>query len=393
MVLFPASALQFNFSMPQLSDRLQKDLTGMPRPPSLTEVLGMVLLSYVIFLIVLSLIGGSYWSLVGGKFGDNPDYLRAASAIRHWQFAGVEVKQFWGVSYAVASVSIVTGVSEAVGLVVVCVLASLASVALCYWLWDGWIAAFFALLSLDWFQRTLLGGAEPLFMALLLGSFLALRRDRWIYAATLASLATVVRPFGVFALVGLGIHLLARRRFRDCAIATAIGLVIGGLYVWPLKHYLGNPFANVAAYRSNDWRGGLPLNLPFVAIVHDTIGAHAPVTNLVLTFGWMLFILVGLAVAVRSAELQQLAKRQTAEACFVLLYCLALFTYDAPGWSRSQFPRFALAVLPWTLAFLKRYIPMDRKVVWPLAVIMPTLAAASAFGIRETWHVLLGHLR
>jgi hypothetical protein len=168
-------------------------------------VLGIVLISYLVFLAVLSFIGGSYWSLVGGKFGDNPGYLAAASAIRHWTFSGVDVKQFWGVSYAVACVSLLTGASEGLALVVVCVGASLASVALCYWLWDGWIAVFFALLSLDWFQRSLLGGAEPLFMALLLGSFLALRRDRWVLAVVLGSLATVVRPFGVFALVGLGV--------------------------------------------------------------------------------------------------------------------------------------------------------------------------------------------
>jgi hypothetical protein len=106
------------------------------------QVLGIVLISYLVFLAFLSFIGGSYWSLVGGKFGDNPAYLEAASAIRHWQFSGVSAKQFWGLSYAVACVSIMTRASEATALVVVCVGASLVSVALCYWLWDGWIAAF-----------------------------------------------------------------------------------------------------------------------------------------------------------------------------------------------------------------------------------------------------------
>ena len=351
----------------------------------------MVLVSYVVFLAFLSFTGGSYWSLVGGKFGDNPDYLEAASAIRHWQFAGVNVKQFWGVSYAVALVSIIARTSEPVGLVLVCVGASLGSVALCYWLWDGWLAAYFALLSLDWFQRSLLGGAEPLFMALLLGSFVALRREHWVYAAILGSLATVVRPFGVFALLGLAVHLLYRKRFRDCAIATAIGLGIGALYTWPLQHYLGNPFANVASYQKNDWRGGLPFNFPFVAMVRDTIQIHAPWTNLALTLSWILFLLVAMVVAIRSGEFLRYARIHTAEACFVFLYCLALYTYNAPGWSRSQFPRFALPMLPWALFFLKRYIPRNRSVVWALAVITPSLAAASAVGIRQTLPILLRH--
>ncbi len=366
----------------------QNELTGKLRPPSLTQVLVVVIFSYLVFLLFLSLVGRSYWSMGGERFGDNPGYLEAASAIRHWEFAGVDVKQFWGVSYAVAGVSLVTRTSEATALVVVCVGSSLVSVALCYWLWGGWIAAFFSLLSLDWLQRSLLGGAEPLFVALLLGSFFALRRERWVGAAVLGSLATVVRPFGVFALVGLGIHLLYRKRFRDCVVATAIGLAIGALYAWPLEHYLGNPFANVAAYRANDWHGGLPFNFPLVAIFRDTIPINAPLTNLALTLGWIVFVLLGVVTALGSGDFRDYAKRHTAEACFVLIYCVALYTYDAPGWSRSNFPRFALPILPWILFFLRRYLPANWKVVWALAVITPCLAAASAVGIRQSWETL-----
>jgi hypothetical protein len=377
--------------------RLQNDFTAepfcLPRTLSLTQVLGTVLLSYVVFLVVLSLAGGSYWFLVGGGFGDNPSFLQAARAIRHWEFSGVAVKQFWGLPYATAGVSVITRAPEAISLAVVCVSASLATVALCYWIWDGWIAIFFALLSLDWFKLSLLGGSEPLFVALLLSSFLALRRDRWVIAAVLASLATVVRPFGVFALAGVGIQLLCRRRFRDFASATAIALGIGALYIWPLQHYLGSPFANVASYQQNDWRGGVPFNLPLVAIVRDTIRIHAPLTNHILAYFWILFLLLGMAVALRSGEFQRLAKDHTAEACFVVLYGLAIYSYDAPGWSRAEFSRFALPLLPWTLYFVRRYLPTNRKVVMALAVIAPSLAAASAVGIRQTGELLLRHFR
>lgn len=381
-------SLNLTIAEPLSQRRSQSQFTGDVQPPSLAEVLAVVLVSYLVFLAFLYFVGGSYWSLVGGGFGDNPDYIKAASAIRHWQLSGVHVKQFWGLSYFVACISIITRTTEADALVVVCVGASLVATAVCYRLWGGWIAAFFALLSLDWFQRSLLGGAESLFVALLLGSFLMLRRERWVYAAGLASLATVVRPFGVFALLGLGVHLLYRKRFRDCAVATVIALGIGFLYAWPFLHYLGSPFVNVASYQSNDWQGGLPFNFPFVAIVRDT-PVDAPLTNLALTFGWILFVLVAAVVAIRSGEFQDLAKRHTAEAYFIALYFLALYTYNAPTWARSNFPRFALPLLPWALFFLKRFIPANRKVVWTLAVITPTLAAASAIGIRQTWRILL----
>jgi hypothetical protein len=372
--------------MPSSPVRPQNAFTGELEAPSLWEVLIAVLVSYFVFLAFLSFIGGSYWSLVGGNFGDNPAYLQAAAAIRHWQFSGVPVKQFWGLSYAVAGLSLVTRMSESTALAVVCVSASLVSVWLCYRLWDGWIAAFFALLNFDWFQRSLLGGAEPLFLALLLGSVLAIRRGRWPLAAVLGALATVVRPLGILLLFGLAVHLLRRTKIRDCALATSIALGVGALYAWPLAHYFGTPFANVALYQRNDWHG-MPFNFPLVGIFHDTIPLKAPLTNLALTFGWILFVLVGLAVALRTGDLQDYIRNYTTEACFVVLYCLALYTYDAPGWSRSEFPRFAIPILPWTLFFLRRYFPMNRKVIWGLAVISPMLAAASAVGIRNVVHL------
>ena len=362
-----------------------------PRSPSLAQALGVVVLSYIVFLLSLWLFGGHYWTMVSGKFGDNPSYLEAANAIRYWQFSGITVKQFWGVSYAMAAVSLVTRVSMPAALLIVCIGSSLVAIWLCHKLWGGWITAFFALLSFDWFQRTLIGGAEPLFIALLLGSFLALRRDRWLLASVLASLATVVRPFGIFALAGLAIHLLYRKRVRECAAATVMSLAIGALYTWPLLHYFGNPFANVSAYQRSDWHGGLPFSFPFWGILRNTFPLNAPTTNLVLTWGWILFVLAGIAVAVRSGDLRNYAIDHTAEACFVVLCFLALYSYDAPEWARSNFPRFALPMLPWTVFFLRRYLPEKRSVVVVLAFVTPTLAAASAVGIRNVAALLSGH--
>jgi hypothetical protein len=374
------------------SDGSSLKLAGEEALP-LGRVYQHVLVSYLVFLAFLRLFGGQYWSLVCCKFGDNPSYLQAAAAIRHWHFSGIIVKQFWGLPYAIAGLSLTTGLREEIALVVVCVSASLVAVACCYVLWDGWIAAFFAVLSLDWFQRSILGGAEPLFLAMLLSCFLALRRGRWRTAAVLGALATVVRPFGIFALIGLAAQLLYQRRFRDCATATAIASGIGALYAWPFAHYFGSPLANVDLYSRNDWNGGLPFGVPLVAILRDTIHSGAPLTNLVLTWGWILFVLVSLVVALRSGGLQQYAKQNPAEACFVILYSLALYTYSAPGWSRSNFPRFALPLLPWVLMFLRRYIPRRRSVVWALSVITPALAAASAVGIHQVAKSALTHIR
>jgi len=356
--------------------------------PSLAWTLGIVLVSYLVFFVVLRLATGSL-SMVGGNVGDNPSYLEAATAIRHWQFSGISVKQFWGLPYVIAGLSVITGVSERVALVIVCITASLVSVTLCYRLWGGWIAVFFALLSLEWLERSLLGGSEPLFMAMILAAFLALRRARWAWSAVFGALATVVRPFGVFALIGIGVQLLWQRKFRECGFATAIGLAIGVAYAWPLAHYLGSPFANVALYQRNDWHGRPPFSFPFLAIIRDTFPINAPWTNLVFTLGWIVFVIVGLAVAVRTGELASCATKYPAETCFVCLYALALYTYNASGWSRADFPRFAIPMLPWTLFFLRRYLPTSRWVVGALTVVSPALAAAQAVGIRNVMGLLM----
>ncbi len=361
------------------------------KTPRLSEIFGLVILSYAIFYAALFLGGGL--SLVGGDaFGDNPAYLKPAAAIRHWQFAGVEVHQFWGVSYATALLSTVTRIPLRPAFVILCVAASLAAVTLCYRLWDGWVAAFFCLLSLDWFQRSLLGGAEPLFIVLILAAFLALRRGKWAWSAAFAALATVVRPYGLFALIGLGIQLLWKRKFQECFYAVLIALLIGGLYAWPFARYFGNPLANVASYQHNDWHGDLPFTFPFASIVRDTLLSPAPLTNRALTSVWVVLMALGALISIKSGDLRKYAKSYPAEACFACLYWIAVFTYSSREWARAEFPRFALPLLPWILAFLYGYLPRQRWAVWLLVVVTPTLAAASAIGIRNVIPALVRHV-
>jgi Gpi18-like mannosyltransferase len=180
---------------------------------------------------------------------------------------------------------------------------------LAWTLWDGWIAGFFAVLNFDWLQRSYLGGSEPLFVALLFGSFLSVRKERWLLAAFLASLATVVRPLGIFALLGIGVALLIRRDWRTLRAAILIGTVVGGLYVLPLTRHFNDPLANVNSYHSPQWQGGWLFGIPFYAIIKGTLTEPAPLSNLVLSFGWILLILVAIVRMARDCEFSQLRAR------------------------------------------------------------------------------------
>jgi hypothetical protein len=351
--------------------------------PSLKEVLLFVIFSGILFTMTILLLVPNFFTFVDKGFGDNGAYMKAAAAIRHWQFAGLGIKHFWGFPYLMAAVSELTGASDRTSLLLISACASLVSVGLAYRLWGGWVAGFFAALNFDWIQRSFLGGSEPLFTALLFSSFLAVRHDRWLLATFLASLSTVVRPLGFLALVGIGLTLLRRREFRTLSLAVLIGAVIGGLYALPLSLYFGDPLATVHSYTntgSDRWLFGLP----FYAIIKGTIIYPPPITNLVLSFGWIFFVSVGSLMMVWQKSFRKYSQEHPVEVIFAALYLLAIFSYNLPFWARMSFARFAIPVIPFVLLALKEWIPKDRRLMWGIGLISSGLAAVSAVGLRNT---------
>jgi hypothetical protein len=360
----------------------QESSAGVPSKwkvaPSLSEILLLCLTTCVIFVAFVALFRN--YAAAVDDFGDSSAYMTLASAIRRWNFGGLVVKQFWGLPYAMAALSTVTRISDRTALLTISLVASLVSVALTWKLWKGWIAGFFAVLNFDWLQRSYLGGSEPLFVALLFGSFFAVRKERWLLGALLASLATVVRPLGIFALLGIGVVLLIRRDWRTLLAAIVIGAVVGGLYVLPLAQHFGDPLANVNSYHSQQWQGGWLFGIPFYAIIKGTLTEPAPITNLVLSFGWIFLILAAIISMARSTEFRSYARNHLVETIFLVPYLWTLYTYNY-HWARGNFARFAIPTVPFALLALYRWIPKDRRILWGLAVISLILAAVSAIGI------------
>ncbi len=355
--------------------------------PSLRETVAVCLASAAIFVVFTSVIT-PYLSLVD-NFGDNSAYISIAAAIRKWDFRGVFVKHFWGYPYFMAAISKLTGVSDRTALLLVSWVASVVAVILAYRLWGGWIATVFAIANFDWYQRSYLGGSEPLFVALVFGSFLAIRRERWLLAALLAALATVTRPLGVFLLLGIGLRLLWRRDWKHLVPSALIGLVIGTLYVIPLARYFQDPLATVHSYESSQAAATEPLfGLPFYAMIKGTLLSPAPLSNLVLTFGWIFLVLIAIVAMVWTKQFRSYAREHVPEIIFVAPYLLSLYCYNYPMWARGNFPRFAIPIVPFVLLALGRWLPKDRRILWALAPVTAILAASSAIGIRNVVHLL-----
>lgn len=360
--------------------------TSAPGEPSRAEIVALVALTFVVFAAVIAPIR-NYGALVD-NFGDSSSYMGLASAIRHWNFHGIVVKQFWGLPYAMAALSKVSGLSDRTALLVFSLVPSLLASLLAWRLWGGWIAGYFAILNFDWMQRSCLGGSEPLFVCLLFGAFLSVRRQRWLLASLLASFATIVRPLGLFALIGIGLTLLWRRDFRKFAAATAIGLAVGVLYAFPLATHFGDPLATVNSYHSKEWQGGWLFGFPFYAIIKGTLLYPAPWTNLVLSFGWIFLVLGAVVAMVISKRFRAYCRAHTVEAAFFVPYLWCLFTYNYSYWARGDFARFAIPILPFVLLVLYRRIPKDRRVLWGLGVLFSVLAASSALGVSNVVHMI-----
>lgn len=126
-----------------------------------------------------------------------------------------------------AAASGVTTISDQSSLLLISFASSFLSAAFSYRLWGGWVAGLFAVLNFDWMQRSFLGGSEPLAVALIFGAFLAVRRDRYLLAALLASLSTIVRPLSIFCLIGIGVVLLYRHEYRSSRVRCLLRLSLG----------------------------------------------------------------------------------------------------------------------------------------------------------------------
>jgi hypothetical protein len=348
-------------------------------PPSRIELSLLWLFAAVLFAVVLIQFR-NYASEVD-TFGDNDAYLLAANAIRHWNFRGAAVKLFWGLPYVMAGLSWLR-VPLRSALLLICMSSSLLSVLLARHLWGPWIAAFFTVLNFRWIQLSVLGGAEPLFVALLFSSFWAVRKERWLGATALAALATLVRPVGIFALLGIGLALIFRRDYRKAFLCTSLGALVGGLYLLPFWLYFHDPLYQFHLYKQFDWQSGSAIGLPFRAIVISLLHDRGTWTSVLFTTGWIIFAFAGLCLMSRRGFRQYIREHQ-AECIFAFFYLAFIFSYNSVAWARAEFPRFAIPVMPFLLLAFDRWLPKSRYVLYGLCIISPVLGACSAVGIRN----------
>src|SRR5437588_11320957 len=113
-----------------------------PIEPGIVEVLALTLAGAAVFALVILNFGGYHSAVM--RFGDSQGYASVARAILDWNFAGLQIKQFWGYPYAIAGLSALTRLPVEVSLVLVSFHSCLISITLVHRLCGGWLAALFA---------------------------------------------------------------------------------------------------------------------------------------------------------------------------------------------------------------------------------------------------------
>lgn len=357
-----------------------------PKEPALWEVLLMLVAIFAVHLSMVCRVR-NFWD-ARAPWYDGGTYLDVVAVIRQGNTLGHEIpKPFWGFPYAIAGVSKVLAIPDPMALVLISILGSLAVCILVHRLYGGWVAATFIFINYEWIQLSVEGGSEPLFLCLLYASFLAVRSDRWNVAALLASLSTTVRPVGFFALLCFAAVLAMRRRYRQLAVVTLIGLAIGVLYVVPLRVILGSPLASLSGYRGDWASNGALLTYPFGALIPSYYSCFRDWrwTAIILSPLWLLLLVVGMVAMWLPRNRRRFSAMNAAEALFASVYTFFLISFNTSAFIAVALPRYMLPIVPLLLFSLRDWIPRDRRVLWAGALLSALVASAGIVGFKNVF--------
>ncbi len=353
------------------------------------EIAFILLLAVIAYSVCLAIVISQthYWWQVWNS-GDNAGYIRVARALTEWnpQLVG-KVKLFWGTSYGISTVHLLTAADYGPALLLMSVLCGALGILLCDRLYGAPVAQWFAFVSAALMQRVLVGGAEPLFIALFLGSLLAIRRGTTLTAVLLGSLATMVRPVGIFVVAAIIVNRLRHRDWRGFLLHSGVAACMAALYLLPMTFLHVSPLANVSGY-SEDWHhAGLPVSVPLYPIIKGGLESHEPLSNRVKLWVWAsAVILVMCYFGVIRGRLMSHAKKYPEETLTLVLFVLFQFSYNS-NWAWAEFPRFIAPAVPFLLALVcvKR---LPRYILLLAAPVFGLLGAIQIVGLQKLLHAL-----
>jgi hypothetical protein len=379
----------------------------MPRASDLLEIF-LASLAVRVFALAFALLAFHVpFEEYAGK-GDGDSYQRYAAAIcgHPSSLTEYDTRVFPGYPALLALVHKTTRLPFAVaGLAVTLVSAALAaslSAALFEDIRIGW--AMVALVPHWPINSSLIMGEAPLLALLTSGLLLGLKGSsdsshpwRTAAAGVLLGTAGLVRPVACFAVLGLMLAELHRRRLMRAASVGALAAAVVGTGMFLLHRAFGDALHGVRVYASSTHAyGGQIFRWPFESLVTVPLRSQVPLGQVIYIYLHVVLTLVGCArltsraVAARTDTARSgesvadpcTASIDLAAAAWLVgntLFVLCIGSGVA-GWGFHHFPRFMLPALPAFFWAFRDLLPR-RPLVWLLivvAMLIPTAMSVSA---------------
>jgi hypothetical protein len=385
-------------SAPEMNSRSHLPPLKPHAEPSKTEAILLLVLTFGVQVFeVFRTIGWRARAI--GVFDnlDNSNYISIVDFIRQWTpSTSFDFNHFWGYPYFIVAVSTIFHLQTVDALIVISVSSSLVTCFLIQKLYGGLVAVAFGMVSSTWILLSVFGGCEPLFMALLFGSFLAVRHKRFAIAAFLGCLATTVRPIGVFMPVALFGYLLWLRDWRTTLKVSGVGLAMTVAYLIPVYVLTGNaliqPGLYSVAWQAHDFPFGHRglFTFPLLRLAQGFYYLHAVVSDYPYWGTWISSGLrfIWIVIAIGGAILMWTPRRwhdlPPVETMFACSYSAFLLCYNFDG-AVLYIQRFILPVLPFILFAVRKWIPRDRRTLWPLAGFFILFNTVVLFGLKAVF--------
>lgn len=330
---------------------------------------------------------------------DNSNYIAVADFIRQWNPASsIDLQHFWGYPYFIIAVSSILHITSLQALVVISLTSSVATCVLVHRLYGGLVAVAFVVVSSAWILLSVFGGVEPLFMMFLFASFLAARRNRWLLAIFLGCVATTVRPIGVLAPLAVLASLLWQRQWKVAARGSAVALAMAAVYLIPIRLLTGDAFFQIKLY-SADWQEhAFPLahrgilTFPMLRLVQGFFYLHERWSSVPASAFRIAWILVAVGGAILLWIPRYSRELPLPERIFGCAYTTFLVCYNFEVIT-IYILRFILPALPLLLFVVRKWIPQDRRILWPLAAIAIVTNTVVLWGFQTVFGFTLWGIR
>lgn len=221
-----------------------------------------------------------------------------------------------------------------------------------------------------------IGYTESLFLALVLASFLAARRGRWMAAGIAGAFASLARVNGLLLVPALAMEALAEYRRTRKFNAAWLWLAAAGLgfvgYLALNKHVTGD-FFTFQRHQREHWNRALAMPWESMGQAWTGIWVRTPSDSIMVGWQELLFTLIAIAATIWAA-IRSRASYAVWAALNVLLWTSTGLLLSAPRYALTVFPMFfwfarsrgvtRAAITAWSLLWLALFVSLFVQNKW-----------------------------